>query len=91
MLDYSLIILSSIYQMAVILFVLKEFGFIMAKKQETVSQGNASGVVTAQSDNPMSALLNGLGPMMEKMMSSTIPNQAPQKNDNNVKNIAETD
>lgn len=71
MLDYFLLFLSSVYQLAVILFVLKEFGLIMPKKQQTEVVTNSDGSQTIANTNatanPLEGLFKSLGPMMSQM------------------------
>ena len=71
MLDYFLVFLSSVYQIAVILFVLKEFGLIMPKKQQTEVVTNSDGSQTVANNNapanPLEGLFKSLGPMMSQM------------------------
>jgi len=88
--NYFAFFLLSSYQIAVILFVLKEFGWILPKKQLISEQSSTALNAQQQAENPLTAVFNNLGPMMEKMMSNSNVNQTSKSNNNNVE-IASTD
>lgn len=80
MFEYIGALISYVCQLAIILFVAKEFGFIKTGKteeEETVGTGNGNSKKPAQS-NPFGNLMEQMGPMVQNMMQGMQQQQAQQ-------------
>lgn len=72
MYEYIGAAISYVYQIAVILFVLREFGFIKVQlKTSAPANGESQGSEEPQNqNNPLGAMLQSMGPMVENMMKN---------------------
>ena len=72
MFEYVGIFISYACQLAIILFVLNEFGWVQIRKKEeeqTATGGKSTGA-PAQQNNPLAGLMQNMGPMVENMMKN---------------------
>ena len=84
MLEFIFSAISYICQIAIILYVLKEFGYIATKKESNGNQNSNDSDQKSQSsnDNPFGQLMSSLQPMLQDMTKKMQPAQAVQTMNN---------
>jgi hypothetical protein len=79
MIEYIGYIISYVYQIAVILFVLKEFGFIKGRDvPQKAGESSGEKDVSAPPPNMLNALFEKMGPMIQGMQEQMMKPEQPK-------------
>ena len=80
MIEYLGLLISYTCQVAIILFVLNEFGWIQIQKKDVESQQSTSSSKDSKNEkNPFSNLMESMAPMVQGMMKNMNPDGLPPK------------